>query len=69
MQIQAPANEQDWVVNTYRPHEPQLTLRAVLAGTFIGALMSLSNVYVVLKTGWSLGVTLTSSIVAFATRA
>ncbi len=64
--MQAPANERDWVTNTYRPNAPQLTLRAVFAGMFIGALMSLSNVYVVLKTGWSLGVTLTSSIVAFA---
>jgi len=66
MSMQAPANERDWLAITYRPHEPQLTVRAVFAGMFIGALMSLSNVYVVLKTGWSLGVTLTSSIVAFA---
>lgn len=32
----------------------------------LGGLLCLSNVYVVLKTGWSLGVTLTSTILAFA---
>jgi uncharacterized oligopeptide transporter (OPT) family protein len=32
----------------------------------IGAVMSLSNLYVVLKTGWSLGVTVTACILAFA---
>ena len=31
----------------------------------IGALMCLSNLYVVLKTGWSLGVTITACILAF----
>ena len=31
----------------------------------IGAVLCLSNTYIVLKTGWSLGVTLTSSVVAF----
>ena len=44
----------------------QLTLRAVLVGMAIGAVMCLSNLYVILKTGWSLGVTLTACILAFA---
>jgi OPT family oligopeptide transporter len=43
----------------------QLTARAVLAGMAIGAVLCTSNVYVVLKTGWSLGVTLSSTIIAF----
>jgi len=43
----------------------QLTLRAVLAGMGIGALMCAANVYVVFKTGWSLGVTLSSTVIAF----
>jgi uncharacterized oligopeptide transporter (OPT) family protein len=60
-----PISEERWVREVYRAHEAQLTVRAVLAGMFIGAFMSLSNVYIVLKTGWSLGVTLTSSILAF----
>lgn len=60
------ARDAQWVREVYRPHDPQLTVRAVFAGMFVGAILSLSNVYVVLKTGWSLGVTLTSCIIAFA---
>jgi uncharacterized oligopeptide transporter (OPT) family protein len=44
----------------------QLTVRAVLGGMLIGAVMCLSNIYVFFKTGWSLGVTLTACILAFA---
>ncbi len=44
----------------------QLTLRAVAFGMAIGAVMCLSNIYVFFKTGWSLGVTLTACILAFA---
>jgi hypothetical protein len=32
----------------------------------IGGLMSISNLYVGLKTGWGLGVTITSCIIAYA---
>jgi OPT family oligopeptide transporter len=46
---------------------PQLTARAVIGGMLIGAVMCLSNIYVFFKTGWSLGVTLTAAILAFAT--
>ncbi|MCK6550228.1 OPT/YSL family transporter [Myxococcota bacterium] len=46
--------------------QPQLTLRAIIAGMLIGAVMCLSNIYVFFKTGWSLGVTLTACILAFA---
>ncbi len=44
---------------------PQLTVRAVVGGMLIGAVMCLSNLYVFFKTGWSLGVTLTACIIAF----
>ncbi|MBI5609496.1 MAG: OPT/YSL family transporter, partial [Deltaproteobacteria bacterium] len=44
---------------------PQLTVRAVVTGMAIGGVLSLSNLYVTLKTGWSLGVTLVSAIAAF----
>ncbi|APR75330.1 oligopeptide transporter, OPT family protein [Minicystis rosea] len=44
----------------------QLTVRSVIAGMGIGAVMCLSNIYVFFKTGWSLGVTLTACILAFA---
>lgn len=55
-----------WLRAVYRPHEPNLTVRAVIVGILIGGVMSLSNIYVFFKTGWSLGVTLTACIVAFA---
>ncbi len=44
----------------------QLTGRAVIGGMLIGAVMCLSNIYVFFKTGWSLGVTLTACILAWA---
>jgi uncharacterized oligopeptide transporter (OPT) family protein len=47
-------------------HARQLTVRATVAGMLLGGLMSLSNLYVVLKTGWSIGVSITSGILAFA---
>ncbi|MFZ5445859.1 MAG: OPT/YSL family transporter [Myxococcota bacterium] len=43
----------------------QLTLRAAVTGMVLGGVLALSNLYVVLKTGWSLGVTITATIVAF----
>ena len=45
---------------------PQLTLRAAISGMLLGGIMSLSNLYVVLKTGWSLGVTITAGVLAYA---
>jgi uncharacterized oligopeptide transporter (OPT) family protein len=60
-----PDSEDHWLREVYQPHERNLTLRAVIAGMLIGAVASLSNIYVFFKTGWSLGVTLTSCILAF----
>src|SRR6476469_10516098 len=44
----------------------QLTVRAAIAGMLLGGFMSLSNLYVSLKTGWSMGVSITAGILAFA---
>ncbi|MFZ5478808.1 MAG: OPT family oligopeptide transporter [Myxococcota bacterium] len=44
----------------------QLTVRACVAGMLLGGFMSLSNLYVALKTGWSIGVSITAGILAFA---
>ena len=57
--------ERTWLAEVYRGGARQLTVRAALSGMLLGALMCLSNLYVVLKTGWSLGVTLTSCILAY----
>ncbi|HSP78023.1 MAG TPA: OPT/YSL family transporter, partial [Myxococcaceae bacterium] len=64
--VPAPENpELTWLRTVYRPDERQLTVRAVLAGMVIGVAMCASNLYVVLKTGWSLGVTITACILAY----
>lgn len=58
--------ERHWLANVYRRDMAQLTLRSALAGVVIGGVMCLSNIYVFFKTGWSLGVTVTAVILAFA---
>ncbi len=57
--------EQEWLDRHYRGDIPQLTLRAVLMGAALGGVMSLSNLYVGLKTGWGLGVAITACILSF----
>ena len=44
---------------------PQLTLRAVLMGGVLGALMSISNLYTMLKIGWAFGVAITACVLSF----
>ena len=55
-----------WLRDVYQPNEENLTVRAVIVGMLIGGLMCISNIYVFFKTGWSMGVTLTACILAFA---
>lgn len=58
--------DREWLANVYRgDSDPQLTVRSIVLGMFLGALMSFSNLYVGLKIGWGLGVAITSSILAF----
>ncbi|MCH7228892.1 OPT family oligopeptide transporter [Haloferula sp. A504] len=44
----------------------QLTLRAVFTGMLLGSIVSVTNIYVSLKTTWSIGATITAAIVAYA---
>jgi putative OPT family oligopeptide transporter len=55
-----------WFKNVYRGSMPQLTVRSALTGMMLGSLLSLTNLYVGAKTGWTLGVGITSVILAFA---
>jgi OPT family oligopeptide transporter len=57
--------ERHWLDHVYQRGARQLTARAVVMGMLIGMVMCLSNLYVVLKTGWSMGVTITACILAF----
>ena len=60
------AAEQWWIDNVYRGDTMrQISPRAIVSGMLIGALMSVSNLYVGLKVGWTLGVTITSCIIAY----
>ncbi len=54
-----------WLEHVYRGDMPQLTVRAALTGFVLGGLLSATNLYVGAKTGWTLGVGLTSVILAF----
>jgi len=55
-----------WLRDVYQPNATNLTVRAVVVGMLIGVLMCMSNLYVFFKTGWSMGVTITACIIAFA---
>ena len=58
--------ERHWLEHVYAGDDArQLTVRAVITGMLLGGAMALSNLYVSLKTGWSLGVTITAAILAF----
>ncbi len=57
--------EEQWYAEAFRGDSPQLTLRAVLMGTALGFLLSFTNIYVGLKTGWLLGVALTACILSY----
>ncbi len=54
-----------WLENVFRGDMPQLTLRSALTGMALGAILSLTNIYVGAKTGWTMGVGITSVILAF----
>jgi putative OPT family oligopeptide transporter len=44
----------------------QLTCRAVLIGSCLGGVLSLTNLYIGLKAGWGFGVAITASILSYA---
>ena len=60
-------NEEEWYEHVYRGDEvPQLTIRAVLMGSFLGFFLAFTNLYIGLKTGWALGVAITACILSYA---
>ena len=67
--LDVPEDDRDrvWFEHYYQGDEvPQLTFRAVAMGMLLGGVMSLSNLYVGLKTGWGLGVAITACILSYA---
>src|SRR5277367_5354829 len=57
----------EWLRTVYQGDRVrQLSVRSIVTGMLIGGVMSISNLYVGLKTGWGLGVTITACIIAYA---
>lgn len=55
-----------WLRNVFRGDMPQLTPRAAVTGMILGGFLALTNLYIGARTGWSLGVGVTSVILSFA---
>lgn len=55
-----------WLKNIYRGDMPQLTWKSALTGMLLGGVLSLTNLYVGIRTGWTLGVGISSVILSFA---
>jgi uncharacterized oligopeptide transporter (OPT) family protein len=59
-------DEAEWYERVYRGADaPQLTWRALAMGSALGFILAFTNLYVGLKTGWSLGVAITAAILAY----
>ena len=54
-----------WLENVYRGNMPQLNFRSALTGMILGGVLSLTNLYVGIKTGWTLGVGLSAVILSY----
>lgn len=54
-----------WAKEIFRGNMPQLTIRSAITGMMLGGILSLTNLYVGVRTGWTLGVGITSVILAF----
>src|SRR5512146_2687165 len=55
-----------WAEEVYRGDAPQLTVRSAVTGFLLGGVLSATNLYIGAKTGLTLGVGVTSVILAFA---
>ena len=58
--------ELQWFRKHYRGEMKQLTWRSVIMGGCLGAVLSLTNLYIGLKTGWGFGVAITACVLSFA---
>jgi len=61
--------ERQWYEKVYKGRGDsmlQLTWRAILMGSVLGGILSLTNLYIGLKTGWGIGVAITACILSYA---
>ncbi|MEI8255788.1 MAG: OPT/YSL family transporter, partial [Deltaproteobacteria bacterium] len=60
------ARDRLWLERVYNRTDPQLTVRAAVTGMLLGAVLSVSDLYIGLKIGWIFGMSITSSVLAYA---
>ncbi|MFO0609403.1 MAG: OPT family oligopeptide transporter [Polyangiales bacterium] len=60
------ARDREWLEKVYAKGEAQLTVRAALTGMLLGSTLGAANLYIGLKIGWNFGMSITSSVLAFA---
>lgn len=66
VQTMSPAEKDRWwLENVFKGDVPQFTLKAVLSGFLLGGFLSITNLYVGAKTGWTLGVGITAIVLSF----
>src|SRR5436305_10643849 len=61
--------ERQWFEKVYKGRGDtmvQLTWRAVIMGSVLGGVLSLTNLYIGLKAGWGFGVAITACILSYA---
>ncbi len=61
--------ERQWYERVYRGRGDsmkQLTFRALLMGSLLGGILSLTNLYIGLKAGWAIGISITACILSYA---
>jgi len=54
-----------WLENVYKGDMPQLNFRSAITGMILGCILSMTNLYVGIKTGWTLGVGISSVVISF----
>lgn len=65
-EVDADARHLKWFEEVYQgDHVPQLTLRAVIMGGLLGSLMSISNLYTMVKLGWGFAVAITACVLSY----
>lgn len=60
------ARDRLWLQHVYDGNDPQLTLRSAVTGMLLGSVLSVSDLYIGLKIGWVFGMSITSSVLAYA---
>jgi uncharacterized oligopeptide transporter (OPT) family protein len=54
-----------WLKNVYKGDMPQLTLRSAITGAVLGMFLCLTNLYIGIRTGWTLGVGITAVVASY----